>query len=276
MSSNQEWTRVHDLALVYIALAYGTDHELTDSELNHITEKLQVWLDPQEQAHTQEVVLEAMSVYLTEEAAGEVAHAIESLSSSLGEAERQRALEDIVGIAEADGIMLTSERGLISVLASVWGLRTAGQRLLDASTAPIEDRRAWSLLHDISLMYLVLAHSTDAELHEAEIKAILERLGDWRPDLDHEQLRHILRESLEVYAAQPDEAVLGRSVGSIRSQLSVVQRLVLLDDLVFIAEVDGDLNDREKELIATLARTWQVGIRLNGITTAGADNEGKA
>lgn len=265
MSTNQEWTRVHDLALVYLALAYGTDYELTDKELSRITERLQEWQEgtgPVQETH--EVVLEAMSIYLTEHASGEVAHAIESLGQTLSEEERERVLTDIVHIAEADGIMLTNERGLISVLASVWGLRSAGQRLLDASTAPVEDRRAWSLLHDISLIYLVLAHSTDAELHEAEIGAMIERLGDWRPEFDEEQLRHIIRGALEVYAGQPDEAVLSKSVSAIRSGLSFVQRLVLLDDLVYIAEIDGTLDDREKELISTLAKVWQVGIRLNG------------
>ena len=31
---NDTWTPAHDLALVYIALAYGTDHDLTDAPVN--------------------------------------------------------------------------------------------------------------------------------------------------------------------------------------------------------------------------------------------------
>jgi len=262
--SDDMWTRAHDLALVYIALAYGTDYELTDDELTRLTGTLQGWPELSALEKAQEVVMEAMSVYLSDGTAGEVAHAIESLRESLTEEERERALADIVHIAEADGIMLTSERGLIALLASAWGLRTAGERLLDASTVRVEDRRPWTLVHDIGLMYLVLAHSTDAELHETEVAAMVERLGDWRPDLDEDQLRVILREALEVYAQQPDETLFGKSVGSIRSGLSIVQRLVLLDDLVYIAEVDGVLNGREKEMIVTLAGAWHVGVRLNG------------
>ena len=268
MSASQDtWTRAHDLALVYLALAYGTDHELSDDELSHITGTLQGWQDGAGVEGAQEVVIEAMSVYLSDEAKSEVAHSIESLRASLSEAERERALEDIVRIAEADGIMLTNERGLISVLASVWGLRSTGERLIEASTAPIEDRRTWTLLHDISLMYLVLAHSTDADLSEPEIRAMVERLGDWRPDYDETQIRAVIRDALEVYAQQPDESIFGHSVGSIRGQLSLIQRLVLLDDLVYIAEVDGVLDAREKEMIQTLARAWQVGVRLNGQAT---------
>ena len=55
---NDTWTPAHDLALVYIALAYGTDHDLTDDELTRITETLRVWRDDAHEEATQEVVME--------------------------------------------------------------------------------------------------------------------------------------------------------------------------------------------------------------------------
>lgn len=264
-TGNDAWTSAHDLALVYIALAYGTDHELTDAELESITARLLDWRPGFDLNEAQEVVLEAMSVYL-EAAPGEVARSIQALRGNLTEEQRQRALQDIVGIAEADGIMLTSERGLISVLASAWGLKATGDRLLNASTAPVEHRQAWSLMHDIGLMYVVLAHSTDEDLADDEIAAMVERLGDWEPELEEEQVRRVLREALEVYAQEPDASVYRDAVGAIQNGLSMIQRLALLDDLVFIAEVDGVLNPREKEMIATLAKAWHIGVHLNGQT----------
>jgi hypothetical protein len=38
MDASDAWTTAHDLAIVYIALAYGTDHHLSDSELRVLTE----------------------------------------------------------------------------------------------------------------------------------------------------------------------------------------------------------------------------------------------
>lgn len=262
-SDNDTWTRAHDLALIYIALAYGTDRDLADQELSSITDLLGVWHDGGEEI-VQEVVMEAMSIYLSGESKGEVARAIQSLGNTLTPEERLRALQDIVRIAEADGVLLTSERGLISVLASVWDLRAMGSRLLEETTVPTEDKHPWSLLHDIGLLYVVLAHSTDADLDRAEIAAIIERLGDWRPDLEEDQIRQVIREVLEVYAQEPDEKVFTESVGNIRARLSLIQLLVLLDDLVYIAEVDGELNQEEKSMIATLASAWHIGVRLNG------------
>ena len=39
---------------------------------------------------------------------------------------------------------------------------------------------------------------------------------------------------------------------------------VLLDDLVFIAQADGVLNDIEKEMIDNLSQSWGVSIRVDG------------
>ena len=36
IKSNETWTRAHDLALVYVALAYGTDNTLSDEEVETI------------------------------------------------------------------------------------------------------------------------------------------------------------------------------------------------------------------------------------------------
>lgn len=263
-TSNDKWTRVHDLALVYITLAHGTDHELSDPELHTITRTLQEWREDFSQEAVQEVVMEAMTVYLEQDAATEVARAMERLKATLTEEERRRALEGIVRIAEADGVLLSNERSLISTLATIWGVKQTSRRLLEASTVIVEEQPAWSLLHDISLIYLVLAHSTDNELSEPEIAAMVERLGDWQPAFKEEEVRAVVRDALRVYARQPDREALGASIDAIQQALPLIQRLALLDDLVYIAEVDGGINDHEKEMITTLARAWHVGVRLNG------------
>ncbi|MFW5973060.1 MAG: TerB family tellurite resistance protein [Bacteroidota bacterium] len=259
------WTRTHDLALVYVAVAYGADSDLADSEISVITEALHRWREDLSVQEVREMVIEAMAVFLEGEATTEVPASMHSLGNELSDAERQRALEDIVHIAEADGVLLTSERSFVSVMARTWGLKELGEDLLMRSRAESkEDVPEWTLFHDLGLIYVVMAHSTDNDLSSGEIEAIIERLRDWREGMTDEAVRDIVRTALAVYGQQPDEALLQASVGSIRQHLPIIQRLAALDDLIYIAEIDGPVNEYEREMIRSLAEAWQLGIRLNG------------
>lgn len=258
------WTRAHDLALVYVALAYGTDAELTDDELAAITERLRAWRADFAIEDVQEVVMESLAIFLEGGAETEVPRSIHSLMRTLSETERERALEDIVRIAEADGVVLSAERSLINTLARSWGLKALSDELIEQSEARVEAAPEWTIFHDLSLIYLVMAHSTDDELSSPEIDAIVQRLGDWKQEMTEEDVRGIVRSALRFYAQGPDEQVLRRSVVSIKKALPVIQRLAALDDLVYIAEADGDVNEHEQTMINTLAQAWGVSVRLNG------------
>lgn len=258
------WTRAHDLALVYVALAYGTDCRLTDAELKAITDRLQAWRENFAIDDVQEVVMEAMAVFLEHEAEVEVPRSIQSLAKSLSAEEREQALQDIVHIAEADGVLMNSERSLINTLARSWDVKALSDELISRSSARVEAPKDWTIFHDLSLVYLVMAHSTDAELSTPEIDAIVQRLGDWKRELSEEDVRAIIRSTLRFYAQGPDEQALQESVASIRRSLPVIQRLAALDDLVYIAEADGDVNENERAMIDTLAQAWGVAVRLNG------------
>lgn len=258
------WTRAHDLALVYVALAYGTDSELSDTELATITDALSSWREEFSVDEVQEVVMEAVTVYLETDSETEVRDSVRSLRRELSVEERRKALEDIVRIAEADGIMLVSERSLIRALAVEWGLKADGESLLRKSDVTSEEGDDWTLLHDVGLVYLVVAHSTDNELSDAEIRALLGRLTDWREGMTEDEARIIARVALERYASGPDTELLQKVVLSIRQNLPVIQRLAVLDDLVFIAEADGSINENEAVMIGTLAKAWGLGVRLNG------------
>ncbi len=258
------WTRAHDLALVYVALAYGTDADLADEELGVITERLSAWRSNFAIEDVQEVVMESLAIFLEHEAEKEVPRSIRSLMTSLSPEERERALEDIVRIAEADGIVLSAERSLINLLARSWDLKELSQELIERSEVRVESAPEWTIFHDLSLIYLVMAHSTDDELSSPEIEAIINRLGDWKQELTEEDVRAIVRSALRFYAQGPDEHTLQRSVASIKNTLPVIQRLAALDDLVHIAEADGAVNEHEQNMIATLARAWGVSVRLNG------------
>ncbi len=263
-STKAHWTQAHDLALIYLALAYGTDQDLTDHELATITDTLQPWRDDFPADEVQDVVMEALAIFLEDDNGQAVLHAIESLKEQLTQAERERALEDVVRVAEADGILLLSERDLISRVAYAWDMRSTAERLMDQSTVREEDAPAWSLLHDMALMYLVMAHSADNEINEAEIAAMIERLNDWKPELTEPDVRGVLREALTFYSKGPGSGALQRSVDAIRNNLPVVHRLVLLDDLAYVARSDGPISTLEEEILISLSNAWGVGVRMNG------------
>lgn len=268
MKNSETWTRAHDLALVYIALAYGTDFELADTELAVLTDALQRWREHFDTRDVQEVVLEAMAIFMEEDASAEVSRSVHGLKDLLDHDERCRALEDAVRIAEADGVLLSSEQGLISMIADAWELKATGMRLLEETTATRQDRPAWSLMHDVVMMYLIVAHSSDSDLSEQEIDAMQERLQDWEPGLSVEEIRSVVREALQLYAKEPDEEMLRQSIFSIRDVMPLVQRLAVLNDLVYIAEADGSITETERELIGSLARHWNLDVRLNGQDTS--------
>lgn len=260
----ESWTPAHDLALIYVALAYGTDSELSEKELQTITEAIATWRADLSVTEVNEVVLEAVAIFLEGNPRSEVVHSMQTLRDVLSTEQRRRALDDIIRIAEADGVLLHRERGLITFLATIWEMKATGQRLIEQSSVPEETSPEWSLLHDISLMYVVMAHSTDNELSEPEIGAIVERLSEWQPDLDEGSTRRVIGDVLTYYASEPPSERLQTSVTAIKDGLPLMQRLVLLNDLVYIAEADGEFTQYEKEMLATLSSAWDIPVRLNG------------
>lgn len=261
---NEFWTREHELALVFLALAYGTDEELTEEELATMTDVLEGWRDEFPADEVQDVVMEALAIYLEDEDGEEVLQSISQLKQQLDPAERRRALEDIVRIAEADGVLLSAEQHLISRLATAWEIRGTGERLIDQTTVSTQEEPSWSMLHDIGLMYVIVAHSTDNDISEAEITAMIARLSDWQPELEEPEIRGVLREALGFYSRDPGQKALRHSVHTIREQLPVVHRLVLLDDLAFIAQADGEISETAQGMLGSLSKSWGIGVRVNG------------
>jgi len=212
MQQNQEtWTRSHDLALIFIALAYGADRQLADSELASITNALRRWRPEAGEDDIQEIIVEAVAIFLESDADEEVARSIRSLKTALEVEQRCKALEDAMHIAEADGILKDSETSLIAVLADIWEVTPTQERLMDESSALIEDSPQWSLLHDMALLYIVLAHGSDNKLSSIEIAAMTERLTAWQPDLDTTEIETILREALQYYSQGPSKEDLDES-----------------------------------------------------------------
>jgi tellurite resistance protein len=157
-----EWTSGHDLALVFGALAYGSDLDVNPAELERLVEVVRAHgALPDDEAR--EVVLEALAVLLDDDgdATGLVLDASRRLYEALSPQQREAALESAIVIAEADGRLLGAERAFLHALAEAWHLkRQAEQRLAESAV----DTHEWTLLHDVALMMLAVAHSSDAQL----------------------------------------------------------------------------------------------------------------
>lgn len=255
---NDTWTLTHDLALLFVALAYGTDRKLSDEEADVIMQVLETW-DPDASVDTiREVIVEAMSVLVDTPAPAEVDASIVRLGEALSEDELTQVLEEVNRIARADGILLRREEHLIGRLAEAWSLRGLET---DPSTAPGDD---WELIHQMAFLYVIVAHSTDNELSPVEIEAIINRLREWDGKRDEATIRDVLRDAITYYAQEPGEDVLEETIVTIRNSLPPMRRLILLDDLYYIAHADGTFTANEREMITSLAAAWGLSIRLNG------------
>ncbi|MFO8098483.1 MAG: TerB family tellurite resistance protein [Salinibacter sp.] len=265
MTSSEDWSTSHNLALIYLALAYGTDHELEDAEVDALTDALQRWTALPDDVKVEEVVLEAATAFLEGDASEEVQRSIRRLGEDLSSGERRRALRDVMRIAEADGVLLEREQGLIHRLADAWSLKQMSESLLEDTSAVVQRQGDdWGLVHELAFLFIVVAHSATNDLSEEEIDAALDRLHGWQPSLSREDIREVFRRALHVYSERTDPSLIEGSVEALKEALPPVQRLAVLDDLHSVTRADGTFSEREREMILGLARAWDVNVRLNG------------
>ena len=259
---DESWTHIHDIALVFLALAYSSDADLSDSEVDTISEALRRWKPKATDQEIHEVVMESAAIFFESDAEREVVLSVRTLGETLNIEQRRQVLEDVMRVAEADGVLLNAEQNLLSVLAGAWDIKATKDRLIEESTARMESDPEWSVMHDIALMYIIMGHSADGELNDDEIAVMLGRLGEWEPDLSQEQLRSIVRTALQYYGQGPDTEDIQDSISAIKEALPRSQRLIVLDDLITIARADGEVKDAEREIVESLSTAWNIDVRI--------------
>lgn len=114
------WGVLHDLAYIFLVLAHGTDDELSDTELEVIFNKLREWEPGVHPDEVERVLEDAMGVYSRGRDAERLEEAIRSVRRRLPREQRMAALNDLVKIANADGVFLDDEEDLINHLLSEW------------------------------------------------------------------------------------------------------------------------------------------------------------
>ncbi len=116
----RDWGVLHDLAYIYLVLAHGTDNDLTETEVQVMLNKLQEWQPEDTSAEMRSVLTSAMNVYALGADEERLERAIQSVRAVLPREKRMAAMNDLVKIANADGLFLDNEEDLINHLLAEW------------------------------------------------------------------------------------------------------------------------------------------------------------
>ena len=113
---------LNELTLIYLTLAYETDRELDEAEMDTITTKVRDWIPEAAERDVDDIVHEAMYTYVQSPDQRVFVEAVEAVGRSVPERQRKALLVDLRHVAEADGNMCDNEHRLIQELARVWEL----------------------------------------------------------------------------------------------------------------------------------------------------------
>lgn len=252
---------LNDLALIYLALAHSTDENLSNDEIDAIASRLREWQNVKSET-VLAAIKQALEEYLREDADERVRQAVNSVKTAIPQEIRRALLDDLTEIALADGKFLHEESSFIGELAQAWELQSdpdSDSRPLSWSllNSPVQNGD-WTPAHDLALVYITLAQSTDGNLESDEIEMITEKLSEWLPDAGRTDVVELVREALSVYVQGPDKRLFAESIESVARTIPIHQRPALLDDLKCVAEADGALLDSERKLIEKIARSWSI------------------
>lgn len=115
-----------------------------------------------------------------------------------------------------------------------------------------------SILRDLALLYIAMAHSTDQDLSEPEVQMISLRLRAWQTQATEETVLSAIKDALEDYTHERAHAEVERAVKRVRDELDPNMRRNIVEDLTEIALSDDKFLHSEGSFIGDLARAWDV------------------
>lgn len=251
---------LRDLALIYIAMAHGTDQDLAEPEVQMISQRLRGW---QTQA-THETVLsaikDALEDYTHERAHAEVERAVQRVRDELDLELRQAIVNDLTEIALSDDKFLYAEGSFIGDLARAWDVHVTDQDVEQWSVlnGNGNEHNGWTPVHDLALVYLEIVHGTDEDIRESEVDAIANKIREWLPDANDTDVMKVVRDAMEAYVQGPDKRLFEESVDTLKKVVPVHQRSALLADLNYVARADGDVSEKEQAMVDKLAAAWNI------------------
>ncbi len=110
------------LALLYLVVAHGIDHELTRKERHIIWRKLQAWCPESSEQQLSAVLQEAVKRYAEGLDEAALRASAEAVKLALTPEQRLTAFHDLVQIANADGTFLDVEEDFLNELVELWEL----------------------------------------------------------------------------------------------------------------------------------------------------------
>ena len=116
----------------------------------------------------------------------------------------------------------------------------------------------WSVLHDVALIYLALAHGTDLEIDPSEQATMVEKLNAWYPEAGAWRVRQVLQEVMLTYLGEHSRQMVDAAIASIKASMSKKERVGVLNDLAELATADGVVVPGEVSFIRQVARYWEV------------------
>lgn len=250
---------LQDFALIYIAFAHGTDAELADNEVEIIAERMRDWNYQADRDALVNAIKAALREYLEDEDSRSLEAAILHVKSAAPTAVKQVILDDLMDIAMADDVFKHAEGSFIKSLEDAWELHPVAGDAEPTSFSVVDQSEqygGWTALHDLALIYLTLAHSTDHELTTEEVDAITGKISEWMPDAADSDVMLVVQGAMNVYAQGPDKRAFAESVDAVRRLVPEHQRQSLLDDLEAVANADGGISDNERVLIDRLREAW--------------------
>lgn len=115
-----------------------------------------------------------------------------------------------------------------------------------------------TLLHDLALLYLGLAHGADEDLDPQETMEIAAKLRRWQPDKDPALIDHVIREATLTYLNGANDERLHEAVNVLGGRLAKPLLSAILNDLIDIARADGSVVPGEKSFINDIAGAWNL------------------
>ncbi len=252
-------TSAADLALIFAALALRSDASPPSDYLEAVAAKLDSRSCTGKE-RARRLVSEAVEKMSTVGGKELLVESIRRIRQSYEPDMRRAFLHDLVELALHDDWYMHEEGRFISAVARRWNVHPAeeGKSRLWSVMDSHESADAWTVVHDLALVYLALAHQADDDLSQRELDAIVKKLAEWLPAALPADVVIIVSESLQAYARGLDASAITAAVGRIKRAVPLHQRAALIADLEYVAEADRIVLVEEKTIIAELARAWGV------------------
>lgn len=117
-------------------------------------------------------------------------------------------------------------------------------------------------LHEMALLYIALAHGTDHQLVEAEIRTGIDLLRKWAPKYPLNIAEKTFSDVMLSYIAPERDQLIALAAEGLRQTLSPNAQVGILNDLTDLAYTDGKLIPLEVSFIQQLAGYWNLTARL--------------